>query len=427
MIKRKIHVEACGCSFSLSDAELARGLLERAGHTLTGGDEAEVVVLVTCTVKDATQARLEGRISGLAKTGKKLVVAGCLAQHAPDIVRRLAPKAILVGPREITQIADAINARPGTIFSGSAESNNKLGLPRLRSDSVRATVPIAEGCLGACSYCATRLAKGMLTSFPHESIIGEIKKLISDGYEEIWLTAQDCAAWGIDSKGNVCDLLSLVSQIKGDFRVRVGMLNPRHLLPIMDEYLEAFSSDERFFRFFHIPVQSGSDEILAMMKRGYSRRDFIAIVSRIRELFPDACVATDAIAGFPGETDTRFGETVSLLEEIRPDIVNVSRFCPRPFTEAATLSGKLKGSKTKERTRILSSLHRSISLEKNKTWIGRACDVLVDEQTPKGPMGRTRDYRPVAIHGRAKLGSVVNTKIVDATRSYLIGEVAGSL
>ncbi len=426
MVKEaKVCVEACGCSFSMSDAELASGLLEKAGYRLTGPEEADTVVLVTCTVKDTTQAGLERRISELAKSGKKLVVAGCLAQHAPDVVRRLAPNAILVGPRAITRIADAINARPGTIFSGSTGSC-KLGLPRLRHDAVRATVPIAEGCLGECSYCATRLAKGALTSFPRDDILGEIRSLVSNGYLEIWLTAQDCAAWGIDSKGNVCDLLSALPGIDGDFKVRVGMLNPRHLLPIIGKYLEAFSREPKLFRFFHIPVQSGSDEILAMMKRGYSRRDFIAIVSRIRELFPDACVATDVIAGFPGETDTQFGETVSLLEEIRPDIVNVSRFCPRPLTPAALLGNGLPGSKIKERTRILSSIHRAISLEKNKCWIGRTCRVLVDERTPKGPMGRTSDYRPVAIHGKAKIGSAVNTKIVDATRSYLIGEVAGS-
>ncbi len=416
----KICVEACGCSFSLSDAELARGLLERAGYTLTGQNEAEIVVLVTCTVKDTTQAKLEKRISELAKSGKKLVVAGCLAQHAPDVVWRLAPKAVLVGPRGITKIAEAIEARTGTTFVEAVE--NKLGLPRLRTDFVRATVPIAEGCLGECSYCATRLAKGALTSFSKDDILDEMRSLVSKGYHEIWLTAQDCAAWGLDSEGNVCDLLSALSEIDGDFKVRVGMLNPMHLLQMMDEYLGTFSSDARFFRFFHIPVQSGSDEILGRMKRGYSREDFISVVSKIRQKFPDACISTDAIAGFPGETDVQFGETVSLLEEIRPDVVNVSRFCARPGTAAAVFPGKLKGSETKERSRILSALHRSISLDKNRAWIGRTCEVLVDEDTKKGPMGRTSDYRPVAIRGKkAKTGSVVKAKIVDATRSYLIG------
>ncbi len=429
MAKKKIHVEACGCSFSLSDAELARGLLKKAGHQLTGEDEAEVIVLVTCTVKDTTQAKLEGRISELAKkTGKKLVVAGCLPQHAPEVVRKLAPEAVLVGPRGITRIAEAVEARPGTMIAENDSNKNKLGLPRLRTDHVRATVPIAEGCLGECSYCATRLAKGTLTSFPRESIIDEIKKLVSAGYREIWLTAQDCAAWGIDSKVNVCDLLSAISKIDGGFKVRMGMLNPRYLLPIIDEYLGVFSRDSRLFRFFHIPVQSGSDEILALMKRGYSRRDFIFIVSRIREKFPDACISTDVIGGFPGETEKQFGETVSLLEEMRPDIVNVSRFCPRPSTQAALLGNRIPGSKVKERTRLLSSIHRAISLEKNKGWIGRTCDVLVDEQTPKGPMGRTDEYRPVAIRGKkAKTGNFVKATIMDATRSYLIGEVLGSL
>lgn len=423
MVVKKVCVEACGCSFSLSDAELARGLLEKAGHRLTPGpDEAEVIVLVTCTVKDTTQAKLEKRISELAKSGKKLVVAGCLPQHAPDIVRRLAPKAILVGPRGITRIADALEARSGTIFAEKTESN-KLGLPRLRSDALRATVPIAEGCLGECSYCATRLAKGALTSFSRDDILDEMRSLVSKGYKEIWLTAQDCAAWGLDSKGNVCDLLSSVSQISGDFRVRVGMLNPAHLLPILGRFLETFSSDSMFFRFFHIPVQSGSDEVLARMKRGYSRRDFLSIVSAIRENFPDACLSTDVIAGFPGETEAQFEETAKILEEARPDIVNVSRFCPRPSTPAALFGNRLPGSKVKERTRILSSIHRAISLEKNKGWIGRTCRVFVDEQTPKGPMGRTGDYRPVAIMGKAKLGRHATVKIVGASRSYLMGEL----
>lgn len=417
---RRVYVEACGCSFSLSDAELARGLLKKAGHRLTGEDEAEIVVLVTCTVKDTTQAKLEGRISELAQSGKKLVVAGCLPQHAPEIVRRLAPEAILVGPRGITKIAEAVEARSGTIIAEN--NNNKLGLPRLRTDPVRATVPIAEGCLGECSYCATRLAKGKLTSFPGDGILDEMRSLVSKGYLEIWLTAQDCAAWGIDSKGNVCDLLSAISRMDGGFKVRMGMLNPRHLLPIIDEYLEAFSGDSRLFRFFHIPVQSGSDEILALMKRGYSRRDFLSIVSRLREKFPDACISTDVIGGFPGETEKQFGETVSLLEEMRPDIVNVSRFCPRPSTQAALLGNRLPGSRVKERTRLLSSIHRAISLDKNKGWIGRTCDVLVDECTPKGPMGRTDEYRPVAIMGPAKPGRYATVKIVGATRSYFVGE-----
>lgn len=423
MTKRKIHVEACGCSFSLSDGELARGLLEKAGYRLTGPEEADTVVLVTCTVKDATQAKLEKRISELAKSGKKLVVAGCLSKHAPEVVRRLAPKAVLVGPRGIAKIVEAIEAGPGaTVLEEKTES--KLGLPRLRPDPVRATVPIAEGCLGECSYCATRLAKGALTSFPNESVIGEIEKLISEGYKEVWLTAQDCAAWGLDSGSSICHLLSALYKTEGDFKVRVGMLNPRHLIPIIDGYLEAFSRDKRLFRFFHVPAQSGSNEILSRMKRGHSREDFISMVSTIRQKFPDACVSTDAIAGFPGETEEQFGETVSLLEKIRPDIVNVSRFCARPGTPAATLPGKLNGSQTKERSRILSVLHRSISLEKNNGWIGRTCEVLVDEQTPKGLMGRTGEYRPVTISGPSvRLGKHATVKIVGATRSYLMGEL----
>lgn len=426
MVVKKVCVEACGCSFSLSDAELARGLLEKAGYSLTGPDEAETIVLVTCTVKDATQAKLEKRIRELAKTGKRLVVAGCLAQHNPGLVRRIAPGAILVGPRSITKIAEAIRASPGgVVLDEKAES--KLGLPRTRSDPVRATVPIAEGCLGECTYCATRLAKGALTSFSRDDILDEMRSLVSRGYKEFWLTAQDCAAWGLDSGRSICELLSALSKIDGDFRVRVGMLNPRHLFPIMDEYLETFSSDARFFRFFHIPVQSGSDAVLERMGRGYSRLDFLSMVSAIRQKFPDACLSTDVIAGFPGETEAQFRETAEILEEARPDIVNVSRFCQRPGTAAAALPGKLKGGETKERSRILSAIHRGISLWKNKGWVGRTCGVLVDEQTPKGLMGRTPDYRPVALKGKCRLGDFVSAKIVDATRSYFIGEVTGSL
>jgi threonylcarbamoyladenosine tRNA methylthiotransferase CDKAL1 len=200
----------------------------------------------------------------------------------------------------------------------------------------------------------------------------------------------------------------------------VGMMNPNHVLNMLDELIEAFKGD-RIFKFIHIPVQAGNDEVLKRMNRRYSADDFRRIVKEFRKKIPKMTISTDIICGFPGETDEQFNDSVELIREIKPDVLNISRFWPRPGTAAEKMEGQLHGNITKERSTLLQKVHEEVSFEKNRKWIGWKGKVLIDEKGKPGTntfIGRNYCYKPVVVKpGRKKinLGDFIEVKIKNVT------------
>ncbi|MBO8180605.1 MAG: tRNA (N(6)-L-threonylcarbamoyladenosine(37)-C(2))-methylthiotransferase, partial [Archaeoglobus sp.] len=289
---------------------------------------------------------------------------------------------------------------------------------RLRNNAI-AIVSISEGCLGSCSFCATRFARGRLKSFSMEKIVDEVKSAVKSGFREIQLTSQDTGAYGLDrGKAMLPELLRKISEIEGDFRVRVGMMNPQYAVKILDDLIEAYSS-EKIYKFLHIPVQSGDNRVLEDMRRNHTVEDYIEVVEAFRKSFDDVLISTDIIVGFPTETEEAFWGSYELIKETRPDIVNITRFSPRKGTPAARLKD-MPGWIKKERSRKLTELMRKVGLENNRRFMGKEVRVLITKEGKNGKnLARMDSYRAVVTEG--EIGEFVKVKIKDCRFNYLLG------
>jgi len=424
----RISIENYGCAANQAEAEIMAGLLTAAGHSIVdGANRAEVLIINSCVVKTPTEDKLIFRLMELTKKypKKPIIITGCAPEAIAPRLKSFAPNASLVSTHHITKIVQAVNAvANGRIVELiGATKEVKLGLPRIRRNPAIAVVQIANGCIGECAYCETRLARGELISYPKGKILDEIKNAVADGCKEIWLTAEDTAAYGIDTAGKptLPDLLNSISKIQGDFNVRVGMTTPSSVLPILDDMVKAYNKPH-IYKFLHVPVQSGSDEMLHAMNRKYTTEDFLRIVDGFRSAY--RCqIWTDIIIGYPGETTAQFRQTLDLLKKIGPDFVNVSKFGPRPGTPAAELQ-QLPADVLKERSNTASRLVSELALATNKKWVDWSGEVIITAPgKERGQwIGRNFAYKPIIINKRGQLlGKTLKAKILDATPAALIG------
>jgi len=422
----KVYVEVFGCSANMADSEIASGLLRKAGHTpVASPEEADANVILTCIVKTPTEIKMVKRLRELAALRRSLVVAGCMPKAEKRLVEEVAPRASLMGPDDLLKVVEVLEA---TLEGNRVEMlhgspPDRTCLPRMRRNPVVHIAPIASGCLGDCSYCIVKRARGRLHSFPADEIIEEARQAISQGCREIWLTAEDTAAYrwrGV----RLPQLLDDLSGLEGRFYIRVGMMTTNHAETILEELIEAYRS-EKVFKFLHVPVQSGNDDVLRRMQRRYTVDDFQSLVSRFREALPDLSLSTDIICGFPGETEAQFRESMRLVEEVQPDVLNISRFWPRPGTEAAQMEGQLHGRETKKRSRMLTRLWRRLSLERGLRWVGWKGEILIDELGREGSLiGRNYAYKPVVLQSDARLGDFVKVMVTEARVGYLLARTA---
>ena len=413
----KVFVEAHGCTQNYGEARLMAEALTDRGHSVTLSEhEADAHVLVTCTVIETTERAMVRRMTELAAYEKPLVVAGCMAAAQRERILSTVPRAKLLPPRKWPQIVDLLGAGTSCGDRVAAIESESFGW----HDAI---VPIAQGCAGRCPYCITRVARGRVSSYPMEAVVNQVRRHVERGVKEIKLTGQDTAAYGLDNGTNLADLLRAIDGIPGEFRVRVGMADPLTVYPILDELVNAYSS-ERIFTFLHLPVQSGSDEILEAMKREYTVAQFEEIVRRFRRAYPDLTLSTDVIAGFPGETDEQFESTIRLVEEAEPEIVNVTRFSARTGTPAASMRNRIVGWRVKERSRRLAQLRFQISKDIHQRFVGREQEVLVTEQGKPGTLlGRTPEYRQVVLRESVSLGAFVRVHLDTARATDLLGHV----
>ncbi len=419
----RFYMETYGCSMNRSDSQIMEKLLEEAGFLRVNDPrEADVIVLNTCNVKTPTEHRMIHRARELSKYAP-LVVAGCMAKSQGYKLKDFSK--VFLAPREIDKIVEAV------ISAVEGRKAEFLGWKFIDKSSylrdpleLIGIIPIAEGCMGACTYCITRLARGGLTSFPKGNILRLAEHFLMKGAVELWLTAEDTAAYGRDMGENLADLIMDLSDLPGDFRIRVGMMTPSSALPIMSELIEAYRS-HKVYKFFHLPVQSGSDRVLRDMGRNYTVDQFLAMVDFMRRELSDVTIATDIIVGFPTEDEDDFESTLVMLEKLKPDVVNISKFGARPGTKAASM-GKLPDSIISRRSKEINELVKRIKEEVNERYLGKELEVLVSEREEGGFQGRTNSYKPVALR-EAKLGYFYLVEIVDFRANYLIGEVREEL
>jgi threonylcarbamoyladenosine tRNA methylthiotransferase CDKAL1 len=422
---KRVYVKSFGCSANLADGEVIAGCLSEAGFELVEDPEdAEFLVYNTCAVKSPTENRIMD-ILRKAPKDRRLIVSGCLPVINFERLEREVEFDGVTGPAPGVTIVDVLGrvAAGERVVSLGAVSGSGLCLPRVLANPVVSIIPINYGCLGDCSYCCVHFARGRLRSNPVGEVVERVRRDLASGVKEVWLTSQDTACYGKDIGASLADLLESVCEVEGDFRVRVGMMNPDHVLGMLDELVEAYACG-KVFKFLHLPVQSGDDKVLGLMNRRYAVDEFRKAVDSFREKIPRLTLSTDVICGFPGESREAFENTKSLIAEVKPDIVNVSKFFARPRTPAEKLVPLLPR-ELNRRSRELAELSRRVSFDKNRAWLGWEGAVLFDERG-KGEswVGRNFAYKPVVVKTReCLLGKFVQVKVVRVFSTYLEAEI----
>eukprot|EP01039_Chlorochromonas_danica_P008842 gene8842-9749_t len=360
---QKVWLKTYGCSHNTSDSEYMEGLLTRYGYEMvTDSSQADVWLVNSCTVKDPSQAAFMNVVNQAKNMNKPIVVAGCVSQ-ADRNLKGLEDVSIL-GITQIDRVVEAVEQtlQGHTIKLLAKKNLPLLDLPKIRKNPLVEIIPLSTGCLGSCTYCKTKQARGKLGSYAKESLVNRARQVIWEGVSELWLSSEDTGAYGLDIGTNIAELLlEMIDVIPVDSGVmlRIGMTNPPYMLAHL-EVIAKILNHPNVYAFLHIPVQAGSNSVLDAMNREYTVEQFETIVDYLYTHVPDMTIATDIICGFPNETEEDFEKTLNLIKKYRFGIVNISQFYPRPGTVAAKMK-RLPTQMVKNRSRQLTTLFESFT------------------------------------------------------------------
>jgi len=420
----KVFIETYGCTANKSDSDAIAAMLKNARHIVSKTlESSDTVVVNSCGVKDAAEKKIIHRVKELHKTGRKVVLCGCLPYINIERTKTLAERGVDIVGLDKKKL-EGIFGMPG-----KKRVDAGRGPERMFTEPI-ARIPICSGCLSNCTFCATRLARGRLKSNSRTDILGWISDAVGLGAKEIQLTGQDIGCYGLDNDASLGSLLHDIERIEGDFKVRLGMFNPNYI----DRLPKDIFAGERFYRFVHIPVQSGNDGVLNDMKRPYKAHEAMEFIRDLRDEFGDKYITfwTDLIVGFPTEDDGAFHDSIDFISNTRPDCVNVSRFWPRPRTVAAGMK-QLPVTVMKRRSAEMTALCDNMTFERNKQHIGSREEISILEYGTKETLkGRTDSYNQVIIKQNMDkrdgnrsigLGSRILVDIGSATCTGLIGTI----
>ncbi|XAR57488.1 tRNA (N6-L-threonylcarbamoyladenosine37-C2)-methylthiotransferase [Bertholletia excelsa] len=425
-----IYMKTFGCSHNQSDSEYMAGQLSAFGYVLTDNPEdAHLWIINTCTVKSPSQSAMETLISRGRIAKKPLVVAGCVPQGSCDL-KELEGVSI-VGVQQIDRVVEVVEEtlKGHEVRLLTRKTLPALDLPKVRKNKFVEILPINVGCLGACTYCKTKHARGHLGSYTVDSLVERVRTVIGDGVKEIWLSSEDTGAYGRDIGVNLPVLLKAIAAelpSDGSTMLRIGMTNPPYILEHLKDIADVLRH-QCVYTFLHVPVQSGSDAVLSAMNREYTVGEFRTVVDTLYELVPGMQIATDIICGFPGETDEDFAQTVSLVEEYKFPQVHISQFYPRPGTPAARMK-KVPSAVVKKRSRELTTIFESFTPYNGME--GKVERIWITEIATDGIhlVGHTKGYVQVLVIGpETMLGTSAVVKITSVGRWSVFGEVIETL
>jgi tRNA-2-methylthio-N6-dimethylallyladenosine synthase len=388
---KKYHIITIGCQMNKSDSERIAGFLENNGWKEAGDiHQADYVILTTCGVRQSAEDRVYGLVPKIKREnpGANIILTGCLAGRM-DVRRRLKDSINLWLP-----IVDL----PGILKAlGETESNeieNYLTIKPKYKSSFNAFVPIGNGCNNFCTYCVVPYARGREKYRPVREIIKEVQTLVSGGYKEIELIAQNVNSFR-DGQTEFADLLKQTDSISGDFWIRFATSHPKDM---SDKLIETIAGSRKICRHIHLPAQAGDNDVLKAMNRKYTREHYLELIQKIRKYIPGAAITTDIIVGFPGETEQQFQNTISLFEQAEFDMAYIARYSPRPGTAAEKLPDDVSPEEKKNREERLMDTLRHTALQNNQKYKGSSVKILIDGQDKKGnPIGKTDTYKNVKL------------------------------
>ncbi len=440
--RRHYHITTFGCQMNKADSERMAGILEDMGFEWSEDpNQADVILYNTCTIRDNAEQKVYSYLGRQAKRKHEqpdltLIVAGCVAQQEGEALLRRVPELDLVmGPQHANRLKDLLQQ----VFDGNQVVATEpihiiedITKPR-RDSKVTAWVNVIYGCNERCTYCVVPNVRGVEQSRTPEAIRAEMEELGRQGYKEVTLLGQNIDAYGRDLPGvtpegrhqhTLTDLLYYVHDVPGVERIRFATSHPRYFT---ERLIRACAELPKVCEHFHIPFQSGDNEVLKRMARGYTHEKYRRIINTIRKYMPDAAISADAIVGFPGETEEQFENTLKLVEDIGFDQLNTAAYSPRPGTPAAVWDNQLSEEVKSDRLQRLNHLVATIAAERSQRYMGRTEEVLVEDQNPKDKtqvMGRTRTNRLTFFTGDINelKGKLVKVRISEVRAFSLTGE-----
>ncbi len=436
MEKNSFYIETYGCVSNKSDSYIISTILSKSGYHSSTIEDAEFVIINTCAVKQQTENKIKARLSELFNNHKEekdkhFIIAGCLPHIEPkyiDVIRNLIPNFSAIidldNLNDIPFIFKEIKSGKTNLIYKSNESIDKseilIDYPK---GKITGIVPISEGCLGSCTYCCVKNARGRLNCYNPQNIVRNVEHQLMQGIKQIYLTSQDCSTFKHE-KVKLVDLISKIVALDYKFFLRVGMLNPKFLIDEFEQLLSIFRL-KKVYQFLHVPIQSGSDHILNLMNRTYKITDITEKLKILRKQFPFLSISTDIICGFPGESEEEFNQTIDLIKWLRPEILNVSKFTPRPGTKAKNME-QVNSKTIKNRSKTLSDIFRDSLNDINSKWKNWEGEVLVLHEGFKEnqAFGRNFAYKNIFINNyEDDYGSFVKVRISKVDGFNLFAEL----
>ncbi|MEQ8538692.1 MAG: tRNA (N6-isopentenyl adenosine(37)-C2)-methylthiotransferase MiaB [Coleofasciculus sp. D1-CHI-01] len=439
---RRYHITTFGCQMNKADSERMAGILEDMGFEWSDDpNDASLILYNTCTIRDNAEQKVYSYLGRQAKRKQEqadltLIVAGCVAQQEGEALLRRVPELDLVmGPQHANRLKDLLEqVGDGNQIVATEPIHIVEDITKPRRDStVTAWVNVIYGCNERCTYCVVPNVRGVEQSRTPEAIRAEMAELGQQGYKEITLLGQNIDAYGRDLPGvtesgrhqhTLTDLLYYVHDVPGVERIRFATSHPRYFT---ERLIRACKELPKVCEHFHIPFQSGDNDILKAMARGYTQEKYRRIIDTIRDYMPDASISADAIVGFPGETEAQFEHTLKLVEDIEFDQLNTAAYSPRPGTPAALWENQLSEEVKSDRLQRINHLVNTKAAARSQRYFGRIEEVLVEDQNPKDSsqvMGRTRGNRLTFFSGDINQlkGQIVKVKITEVRAFSLTGE-----
>ncbi len=438
---RRYHITTFGCQMNKADSERMAGILEDMDFEWSEDpNDANLILYNTCTIRDNAEQKVYSYLGRQAKRKHEqpdltIVVAGCMAQQEGESLLRRVPEVDMVmGPQHANRLKDLLQQ----VFDGNQVVATEpihimedITKPR-RDTTVTAWVNVIYGCNERCTYCVVPNVRGVEQSRTPEAVRSEMEELGRQGYKEVTLLGQNIDAYGRDLPGvtpegryqhTLTDLLYYVHDVPGIERIRFATSHPRYFT---ERLIKACAELPKLCEHFHIPFQSGDNEVLKRMSRGYTHEKYRRIIDTIRQYMPDASISADAIVGFPGETEAQFENTLKLVEDIGFDQLNTAAYSPRPGTPAAVWDEQLSEEVKSDRLQRLNHLVAIKAAERSQRYMGRIEEVLVEEQNPKDKtqvMGRTCGNRLTFFTGNIQelKGQSVNVRITEVRAFSLTG------
>ncbi len=429
----QIYIETFGCAMNHKDSENILAILKEKRNAVQTDkiQEADLIIINTCSVREKPIQKLFselGSFNAIKKNGAKIGVAGCTASHlGREIIQKAPYVNFVLGARNVSKI-DAILDKKGAVEIDISNDESLELYPSSPVSNFRKSINISIGCDKQCTFCIVPFTRGEEISIPADLIINEVQKAVESGAKEILLLGQNVNNYGRRFSQphrdiNFTALLKAVSKIDGLERIRFSSPHPLHM---DNKFIEEFANNPKIAKGIHVPLQSGSNKILKMMKRGYNREWFIDRIERIRRAVPDVAISTDIIVGFPDESDSDFNDTIDILNRAKFEQLFSFKYSPRPLTEAKDFNNQIIDEVASERLIILQSTHQKIMEELAKERINKIYSVLFDtfDENSGCLIGRTSSGLLVKSRGDIyNLGQIRNVKIIESMRTQMKGEI----